>query len=150
MNGTAWVFGSAFSLQGLAGNLGSAPGWEVGWSEVTFRPLSGVAGQVKEPFTSATADVTLTKPFSAGGLPPALARLPGVPCVLFCLFCGAGSGKSRGSGTCILLLPSEARLEPPLFFRSAPGMQGLTGFQVKSRLCHLRPVGQVVCALWLT
>lgn len=70
--------------------------------EVTFRPLSGVAGQVKEPFTSATADVTLVS-HSAPGPASSPGRLPGVPCVLFCLFCGAGSGRSRGSGTCILL-----------------------------------------------
>ena len=55
--------------------------------EVTSRPLSRVAGQVKEPFASAKADVTLAS-HSAPGAVSSPGRLPGVPCPVWSVLWG--------------------------------------------------------------
>ena len=104
--------------------------------EATSRPLSCVAGQVKEPFASAEADVTLAS-HPRRGLPPAPAACPVYPVSCFVRSVVQALGGPGVQGDAFSSLPSEARVELPLFFWSAPGM-GQTGFRFRSQLCHLQ------------
>lgn len=93
---------------------------------------------MKEPFTSATADVTLlashsVQPASSPG------RLPGVPCVLFPSVLWGRLWEVPGFRD-MHFLPSEARLRHPFSFRRRPQVWGR---RVSGRSPTLPPPGQL-------
>ena len=104
--------------------------------EVTSRPLSGVAGQVKEPFASAKADVTVAS-HSVPGAASSPGRLPGVPCLVWSVLWGrlweVPGFRDTHSSPC----PLRPGWSHPFYFGVSPGM-GQTGLRFKSRLCHLQ------------
>ena len=97
--------------------------------EATSRPLSCVAGQVKEPFASAEADVTLAS-HPRRGLPPAPAACPVYPVSCFVRSVAQALGGPGVQGDAFSSLPSEARVELPLFFWRRP-RYGADWFQVQ-------------------